>query len=566
MIKKYLVFLIIVCTSITGYAQNNDNYLLRAQQNYPSHLDSVRFYLEQIETSNLEKEQLWQAQRLTALLEINKGQLTVGINHIIELLNSISIESKSASMVASLNDDLGDIYIQKERSTILAIKYYEEANSIRSIYRLDNELGSSLYRLAAIYLRNAEEELSLEKLNEATSVIRDKKGRLYANVLYLKGVIFGLLAKRKKTYLDSATTYLSEARNIYKSVDPSFFITLSIEDAKLKSQNEDFDSAINGLEEIIQNESLSNEQSIRAYSLLSDAYLNIEDFENAYKYKNLENDSLRFNFAQDRFQQAAEITEDYRTDKQLDQAEETALIQSQKAKTFGIVALILLLVLAISYLIFLQTIQRKKLENLQAVVLGEEQERRRLAKDLHDGIGVLLTSIRMRLSNFEDTVDDQESYHQSLEQIDKACTEVRRVSHNLSPASLEKLGLEEAILDLADQINLSSDLEMSTKVEWTASKLNSEDEVLVYRIIQELINNSLKYAEASKLMLSITEAHESIKLDYSDNGKGFDKQKIKPGIGLKSIASRLDILKGKMSYISQLGKGTHFEISIPING
>ena len=198
------------------------------------------------------------------------------------------------------------------------------------------------------------------------------------------------------------------------------------------------------------------------------------------------------------------------------------------------------------------------------MILGEENERKRVAKDLHDGIGVLLTSVKMRLSNFEDKVEDKNSFQNSLSQIDNACSEVRRISHNMVPASLSKLGLEEAMLDLFDNVSTSTQIEIRNTLAYNEGDFEESSEVLIYRVIQELVNNTLKYAQASCIQIEMKKLKEEYIIEYKDNGIGFDKTKIKNGLGLKSIASRIDILKGKLAFDSLEGKGVTFKINIPL--
>ncbi len=530
--------------------------------------DSLTFYLNE---ANSLSEQRFDYSKYEAL-----DSYTKALNYLRRKqekgLELILIEAK-------ILDEIGDLYDQM-RLRDEARKMYLESYSIRNLH--SSNLSQSYLRLAKINYRFGYEKgnlfraISYSKKAIQTLPVHNKSdlteayywlANAYYNIKYEEDI-------NEKVYLDSAIFSAQKAVQLLSNEDKTEIkINLNNLLSNLYMSSNRLDKAyaylISNLNILksIDSENRPIEQAYYAstYSRLANYHKQTGLLDSSLYYSNLRYSKVVGLLMQNERETSIRITEDYRTDKQLDQAEETAFLASQRAKTYGIAALILLLILAVSYLIFLQTIQRKKLENLQAVVLGEEQERKRLAKDLHDGIGVLLTSIRMRLASFEEKVDDQEAYHDSLEQIDNACTEVRRVSHNLSPASLEKLGLEEALLDLVDQVKLSGDLEVKEEVSIAQGLLKTEDEVLVYRIVQELINNTLKYAEASKIELSLLKEANELRLSFNDNGKGFDQQKVKPGIGLKSIASRLDILKGKMNFNSQLGKGTHFEISIPIH-
>ena len=495
------------------------------------------------------------------------GKTEKSIQLYLELLKEVDSLKGNKENSAILLDRIGSFYDTNGLSFKQSKDYYslglERRKSVNSL-----KLWKSYYNLAKVSLREKKYDSARLLINsvdiesESTLISKSEKAGFY----FLYGIIEIGILKNSWTDLglQRATSSLNNSSEIYKSIgDSLFWGSASMELADLYILNDQPEKAIITLNRIRPIKKIQN--SLRYNRLLSKGYRAMNYTDSVYKYFEIESDILRKMIYDQNLTGVAKITEDYRTDKQLDQAEETAFLASQRAKTYGIAVLILLLILAVSYLIFLQTIQRKKLENLQAVVLGEEQERKRLAKDLHDGIGVLLTSIRMRLSSFEEKVEDQKAYHDSLEQIDNACTEVRRVSHNLSPASLEKLGLEEALLDLVDQVKLTGDLEVEEEVSIEQGLMKTEDEVLVYRIVQELINNTLKYAEASQIRFSLRKQAKDLRLSFHDNGKGFDQQKVKPGIGLKSIASRLDILKGKMQFNSHVGRGTQFEITIPVN-
>lgn len=495
------------------------------------------------------------------------GIYEIAIEKYIDILRVIDDVDTLQELAAQVNDKIGGFYNNHNQNFGLAETYYTEALEIRKSIN-STAIWESYYNLAGNALRQGDFEATVKLVNRIRSFEPDPEipEAVLIGVNYIECV--ALKQKYAPDYPDEVKNKLirlfNEISNYYMgNGDTLYWAGSLLELSEILIEAEDPKKAIENLNAISSYEPIKKQR--KYFTLLTLANEDIGDYKSALIANKELSQLLRNEAFENKIKDVAETTEDYRTDKQLDQAEETAFLASQRAKTYGIAALILLLILTVSYLIFLQTIQRKKLENLQAVVLGEEQERKRLAKDLHDGIGVLLTSIRMRLSSFEEKVDDQEAYHDSLEQIDNACTEVRRVSHNLSPASLENLGLEEALLDLVDQVKLSGDLEVKEEVSIEQGLLKTEDEVLVYRIVQELINNTLKYAEASKIELSLLKDSNDLRLSFNDNGKGFDQQKVKPGIGLKSIASRLDILKGKMNFNSQLGKGTHFEISIPIH-
>jgi signal transduction histidine kinase len=132
------------------------------------------------------------------------------------------------------------------------------------------------------------------------------------------------------------------------------------------------------------------------------------------------------------------------------------------------------------------------------------------------------------------------------------------------PASLTKLGLAESMLDLFDTVQASTDIQIQEKLEYSEGDFDESSEVLIYRILQELVNNTLKYSKANTIQVEMKKLRGEYQIDYKDNGIGFDKAQVKKGLGLKSIASRVDILRGKLSIESAGGAGVKFRITIPI--
>jgi len=529
-------------------------------------VDSVSRALENLIEDDLTLKEKNEVQEVSADLFGLKGEYERQITIYTSLLEKNSLEIDEESRILT---KIGDAYYSL-RDSQQSLLYFEQVLALSKKHNLNDQglayynlskamflsVGESLdttFRVARLYEIIANLELALEgfeKTSNRTSL---------ANSYYFKGITHKSLYEMQSSILDSISSNLEKAAGLYREIGNIELSTnLQIESSDFDRINKNYQKAISDLSTILSSNRATKKQQVRIYAILFQCYEAIEDWKNAYYYSLAHNDSLNFNEVFDRSLKSQVITENYLIDKEVDKLE-------SNIKSLGIALGVLAVILLISYLIFLQTIQRKKLENLQALIRGEEQERQRLAADLHDGIGVLLTSIKMRLSSFEEKVDDQKAYYQSLDQIDEACVEVRRVSHNLSPASLNKLGLEEAVLDLLDQVQRNS-IKTEADVSFNEESIAKENEILIYRIIQELINNSLKYAEPSQLNLSLKAEGDQLNLSYSDQGNGFDKQKVKAGLGLKSIASRVDIMKGKFSYQSILGQGSQFDISIPLNG
>ncbi|MCL1672080.1 histidine kinase [Elizabethkingia ursingii] len=212
--------------------------------------------------------------------------------------------------------------------------------------------------------------------------------------------------------------------------------------------------------------------------------------------------------------------------------------------------------------------QNSKISTLTALLEGQEQERGRLARDLHDGLGGLLSGTKHQLSylNPHQSENIEEGISKSIKQIDGAVEELRRVAHNLMPDLLVKYGLEVAIQEFASRISNSA-LDIHTEFINYSNSLPEEKQLIIYRIIQELVNNAIKHAEASEIIIQISQEDNVLNLTVEDNGKGFDYKglNVKKTAGFHNIESRVQFLKGTMNIISELNIGTSIELQIPIH-
>lgn len=211
----------------------------------------------------------------------------------------------------------------------------------------------------------------------------------------------------------------------------------------------------------------------------------------------------------------------------------------------------------------------KQLAAVEAVLKGEEQERTRLAKDLHDGLGGMLSGIKYSLNTMKEnlimTPDNALAFERSIDMLDSSIQEMRRVAHNLMPETLLKFGLDTALKDFCFYINGSGVLKLNYQSFGFENKILDESiSVSIYRIIQELVNNIVKHANAGSAIVQLTSSGNMLLIDVEDDGKGFDfsKVELESGIGWRNIRSRLEYLNGKLDVQSQPGKGTSVHIEI----
>jgi signal transduction histidine kinase len=209
----------------------------------------------------------------------------------------------------------------------------------------------------------------------------------------------------------------------------------------------------------------------------------------------------------------------------------------------------------------IQLEKEKQLVATQSVLDGENAERARIARDLHDGLGGMLSVVKLNLTNMKGNAflpeSDVPAFHNALEMLDGSIRELRRVAHNLMPESLLRFGLKAALTDFCRNIE-----HVNLHFFGDERRLEEKFEITAYRIVMELVNNALKHAKAEQINVQVIVDNDRINLVVQDNGKGFDKEVTdwNKTTGLNSINSRVESLGGKMELFSSPGKGTEVQV------
>lgn len=246
-------------------------------------------------------------------------------------------------------------------------------------------------------------------------------------------------------------------------------------------------------------------------------------------------------------------------------------------------------VILVSIILFVTYYQRKQIQQkiaiqelkaemqrqmLESSLEVQEVERRRIAKDLHDEVGAMLSATKMSLNQMVrkiDSTDLSTLAQQTKELLDESISQVRRISKELVPSTLEEFGLVSALDEFIQKIHVASGVLFVLNHEGIIppdKRFDKKIELTVYRIAQELVNNALKHAQANEISLILKEQTNHLIFEFNDDGIGFDIEKVqknvKKGLGLKNIESRLSVVNGTFVQKSELGKGTQSYIEIPI--
>ena len=216
--------------------------------------------------------------------------------------------------------------------------------------------------------------------------------------------------------------------------------------------------------------------------------------------------------------------------------------------------------------------KEKEVAQLTATLESQERERNRIARDLHDGVGSMMSGISSQIEYLRSQSAGEKSIQGHLAQlrdlVKDATSELRRTSYELMPAKLLRLGLEPAIRDLCMNLLVKNGIEPTLEINGDLSKLNPEQQLTLYRIVQELLNNIVRHAAAKNVLIQFTLIGEEISLIVEDDGKGFDAehQKLNGGLGLNSLASRVSLLKGFFDIASVPGEGTTVTVNFDTIG
>ncbi len=436
-----------------------------------------------------------------------------------------------------------------------------------------NNLGEAYY-----FAKNYPEALHYYKLSKKIKEqLGDERGigSAYGNI---SNVYFDI-----KQY-DSAALYNDSAFAIRKKQNDKKGMATSYSNlGNIYLQQKNYEAAFDNYNKAI---ALGNaidfkEPVIESYSGLSKYYEikgnTKEALEYFKKYKSA-NDSI---FNGDITKQLGTLQTKYETAKKQQQIEEQQFELTKKQYwIYGSAGLLVLMVLlGFSYYRRNKLKQEKKLQQevmkqqdiaTKAVIVAEENERKRIAADLHDGVGQMMSAAKMNLSAFENDIpfkDEQQknAFDKIIGLVDESCKEIRSVSHQMMPNALLKSGLASAIKEFIDKIDTRI-LKVNLHTEGLNERLDANVETVLYRVIQECVNNVIKHSGANSLDISLIKDADGIAATIEDNGRGFntkDREKFE-GIGLKNILSRIGFLKGTVDFDSTPGRGTLVAIHVPL--
>ena len=204
-------------------------------------------------------------------------------------------------------------------------------------------------------------------------------------------------------------------------------------------------------------------------------------------------------------------------------------------------------------------------ELLKAVIDAQESERKRLAEDLHDSVGQVLSAIKLKLHKLDKLDEGQNAMLADTRKLTDECIqEIRNIIHNVLPPVLTDFGLIDALQALCVKMNDNTPIQVTFTRKLADERFGSEIELTLYRIAQELFGNAVKHSEASTIHVDLAKNGSTLVMSFRDNGRGFNIDTVKHGFGIKNLRSRVQLINGKIDIYSKPLSGTITTINIPL--
>ncbi len=335
---------------------------------------------------------------------------------------------------------------------------------------------------------------------------------------------------------------------------------------------------------ICRNNNLKREEAL-VLNVLSNISYAMNDMTSAIKYDTESFATIETMVTEVISQNSANLEKKYETEKKNVKIRlQEATIRQKNTLNYiligSAVALLIIILLGYKNYAHKQKLQQAKIAELEtekqlaateAVLKGEEQERTRLAKDLHDGLGGMLSGLKHSFGymqgNLVMTPENAMAFNRSMDMLDSSIKEMRRVAHNMMPEALVKFGLDTALRDFCADINLTGALQVDYQsIGMETTVLDNTTAITIFRIVQELLNNTMKHASANTAIVQLAKIAQNVSITVEDNGIGFNSELLNQveGIGWNNIKNRVEFLKGKWDIQSASNSGTSVHIEFKI--
>ena len=457
----------------------------------------------------------------------------------------------------------------------VSLQWMHKARNLASKCNIDSFIWISDRQIGALYFEKSKDDSSMFFLKEAERLLNRTQGN-WAERSYLYSIMGEVLYRHLNKKTEGKKSYDIALKYGELSGDTVRLAFANIKQGCYYNSEGNCKQAIVYLKRALSLYSGVHlpEGIMYAQNMLGWAYSNCgmakESFEAMVRQRAIR-DSV---FKDETASQIAKYETLYKTEKKERenlQLQKDKALEERKSQIIIISSISAFLILiAIFLLVYNRYRLKKKIEmderialqqklRFKAVLEAEEKERVRIARELHDSLGQMLSAAKMNVSAIDSHSDvDTKLMNNAKKLIDDSVKEVRTISHNLMPAGLMDKGIEFALNELANKINDTGLLHIDLMITESEQRLDSSVEIAIYRIVQEVVNNMIKHSKANKVEVLLDYNTEKIYLSIKDNGLGFDTNTIEQssGIGWKNIFSRVYMMNGDVQVNSQPGRGT----------
>lgn len=465
----------------------------------------------------------------------NREEMYSCINECIQLEESYT---KSRALIAALVKKAGYLIDDNELT---------EADSILTIAETHALSNNFEKRLASIFSLQGKIKLLENKYPEAIAKYKAMEAKL--SIEGLKGALPHYYSEMSKAYILANNNKLALSK-------------------ALQAQKFNKESKL-----------LESEKEINL--LLSQIYENYGEHEKALLYR------INYEASRDSLEEIAQIKQArnlearfkneeqqitiLKKDKDLALKENELISSASRFKTLTLSFIALFLISLLAFFWFQQRIknqnQKAKIELDKALLESTEEERERIARELHDSTGSMLTGIKLGLERASEEVGNneiRENLEMHVKQVQEISHEVRRISHAMAPAAIDRLTFENLLSDLIGTFNSIGGAKIDSSYSGNLEKLNKTERLMLFRIMQECLNNSFKHSEADEIHISLSVEPLSAELMYQDNGKGYDLNSNTDSFGLNGISKRIKYLNGEQTLETEIGEGMLLIASFPL--
>ncbi len=536
-----------------------------------------------VQSNNFQTQAL--AYNQLGLIKNNESDYQAAIQLFLKSLKISEKEGLNEKSFALKN--LGNLFLS-QKDSVQAIKYYQEDYQFTKEKELIAEQFGSCINLGVI-LRKKNPDLALQYFNTALLIAKklDHKRWQYDTHINLAVLFMG---NHKYRDFDKALLHLNVAKKRVEDIgDQALYFLYYYNLGGFYYKKNQYSEAIHyylEAEKIAQNQAVSLEDKISLMGDLHTALGKNGEYKKAYDYQKIYNKLNDSIFSVEKAKNINEIITKYEVDKKNSQIKllnQQKELQQKKNRLIMVTSLLCIFIL-IGFLYFAykrsqflkklrhqeninhqqekeRLLQEQKLREMEALIKGQDFERNRIAKDLHDGVAGNLAGIKLLLAK-----ENADLHNRNLEKIQENISdvfrEIREISHNLSINNLKEKSLKDLLSDLEMVYRKRNEFSFDVYIypENALDDLNETKKINIYRILQELLNNISKHAKATEVELSINRHDNEINIIITDNGIGFSMDR--KGVGLKNIQDRLNIISGEINIQSSADNGTSIIIDL----